>query len=147
VDEIAARVSAVALVALVAGIVQGWPFLIPLAVAAVGGSYAVQLAIDDARLDTAAPVVAVGLLLAAELAYWSLDERTRTSGDPGQGFRRLAFVALVGAAALVVASALLAVVDEVRASGLGLDLVGAIAAVAVVVTVLATARGQPSKGS
>lgn len=142
-----ARVSAVALVALVAGIVQGWPSLIPLAVAAVAGSYAVQLAIDDARLDTAAPVVAVGLLLAAELAYWSLDERTRTSGDPGQGFRRLTFVALVAAAALVVASALLAVVDEVRAGGLALDLVGAIAAVAVVVTVLATAHGQPNKGS
>jgi len=141
------RVSAVAFVALVAALVQGWAWFVPTSIALVGGAYAAELAIDDAPLDLAAPVVAVGLLLAAELAYWSLDERNRTEGDPGQGLRRAALVALGAAGALVLASALLALVDEIRTRGLALDLIGVLAAVAVVATVLATARGQPSNGS
>ena len=51
------------------------------------------------------------------------------------------------ALALVLGSALLALADEVRARGLALDLVGVLAAIAVVVTVVVTARDQPSKGS
>jgi hypothetical protein len=141
------RVAAVAFVALVAAIVQGWAWLVPASIALVGGSYAAQLAIDDVPLDAAAPLVAVGLLLAAELAYWSLDERTRATGDAGQGLRRAALVALGAVVALVLGSSLLALVDELRARGLALDLVGVLAAVAVVVTVLVTARDQPSKGS
>jgi len=146
-DEFDVRVAAIAVVALIAGLVQGWPWLVPGAIALVGGSYAVELAIDDAPLDRAAPLVCVGLLLAAELGYWSLDERSRAPGDPGQGLRRGALVALGSACALVVASGLLALVDEVRGRGLALDLLGAVAAVAVVVTVLVTARAQPSNGS
>jgi hypothetical protein len=141
------RVAAVASVALIAALVQGWSWLVPAAIALAGGSYAVELAIDDAPLDVAAPVVAVGLLLAAELAYWSLDERSRVPGDPGQGLRRAAIVALAAAGALVVASALVALVDEIRGRGIALDLAGAVAAVAVVVTVLATGRDQSSRGS
>ena len=103
-QQVDVRVAAVAFVALVAAIVPGWPWLVPVAVALVGGTYAVELAIDDAPLDVAAPVVAVGLLLAAELAYWSLDEREPTrSATPGEGLRRAAFVALPGVGALVVA--------------------------------------------
>lgn len=143
----AARVAAVAFVALVAGIVRGWTWLVPAAIALAGGSYAVELAIDDAPLDVGVPVVTVGLLLAAELAHWSLDERIRVPGDPGQGLRRAALVALAAAGALVVASALLALVDEVRGRGLALDVVGVLAAVAVVVTVLVAARDQSSRGS
>ena len=146
-QELDVRVAAVALVALLAAIVQGWSWLVPAAIALVGGSYAAELAIDDAALDVAVPVVAVGLLLAAELAYWSLDERRRVPGDPGQGLRRAALAALGAAGALVVASALLALVDEVHGRGIALDLVGAVAAAAVVATVLATGRDQSSSGS
>ena len=77
-QQVDVRLVAVAFVALVAAIVQGWPWLVPSAVALVGGTYAVELAMDDAPLDVAVPIVAVGLLLAAELAYWSLDERERS---------------------------------------------------------------------
>jgi hypothetical protein len=141
------RVAAIAFLALVGAIVQGWSWLVPAAVALVGGAYATELAIDDAPLDTAASAVAVGLLLTAELAYWSLDERTRAGGEAGQSFRRAALVAAGAVLAFVVASALLAVTDEVRGRGLALHVVGALAAVAVLVTVLATARNQPSNGS
>jgi len=48
---------------------------------------------------------------------------------------------------LVLGAALLALVDEIRARGLALDLIGVLAAVAVVVTVVVAARDQPSNGS
>jgi hypothetical protein len=133
-------VAAVAFLALVAALVLGWPSLVPVAVALAGGIYALELAIDDVPLDVAAPAVAVGLLLAAELAYWSLDERERAVGDPGQGLRRAAFVALLGVATLVVAGVLLALVDALRARGLALDVLGAIAAVAVLVAIVLPGR-------
>ena len=98
-------------------------------------------------LDAAAPIVAIGLLLASELAYWSLDERDRAIGDAGQGLRRTALVALAAAGTLLLGGVLLALVDEVRARGLALDVVGVVAAAAVLITVVAIARDQSSKGS
>jgi hypothetical protein len=133
-------VIAVACLALLAAVVIGWPGLVPVAVATVGGLYAAQLAIDDAPLDAATPAVAVLLLLAAELAYWSLDERAVLRGDPGDSLRRLAFVVLLGIATAVVGAVLLALVDAVRAESLATDLLGAAAAIAVLATVLVLAR-------
>jgi hypothetical protein len=84
--------------------------------------------------------MAVGLFLAAELAYWSLDERGRSVGDPGLGLRRAALVAASSLAIFVASSGLLVVDDEVRARGLALDLAGAMAAVSVIVIVVALGR-------
>ena len=132
---------------LVAAVVHGWAWLIPASITLVGGAYAAELAIDDATLDLAAPLVAVGLVLAAELAYWSLDERNRATGDAGQALRRTALVALAAAGTLLLGGVLLALVDEVRARGLALDVLGVLAAAAVLITVAVIARDQSSKGS
>jgi hypothetical protein len=140
------RVAAVAFVALIAAIVRGWAWLVPASIALVGGSYAAELAIDDVPLDAAAPIVAIGLLLAAELAYWSLDERNRAIGDAGQGLRRTALVALATAGTLLLGNALLALVDEVRARGLALDVVGVVAAVFVIAIVLTSRAGREKQG-
>jgi hypothetical protein len=134
------RVVAIAFLVLVAALVLQWPVLVPVSVAAVGGLYAAELAIDDAPLDAAAPAMAVALLLTAELAYWSLDERLPLESDGGESLRRIAFVVLLAAATAVLAALLLALVDAVRSESLALDLVGAIAAVAVLGTVLLLAR-------
>jgi len=128
----------------VAAIVLGWSPLVPVAVALVGGTYAVELAIDDAPLDVSVPVIALSLLFAAELAYWSLDERCKATGDVGQGLRRAALVALGGVAAVVVAGGLLVLVDAVRTRGLALDVLGAVAAVAVLATLLFSSRRERS---
>jgi hypothetical protein len=144
--EAGARVAAIAFLALVAAIVLGWSTLVPVSVALVGGLYAAQLAIDDAPLDAATPALAATLLLAAELAYWSLDERSFIPGDPGEGLRRAAFFAVIGVSAAVVAALLLAVVDAIRTRSLAVDLVGAVAAVAVLVTVVLVARAQGRLG-
>jgi hypothetical protein len=140
--EAGARVAAVACLVLVAALVLGWTSLVPVSVALVGGLYAAELAIDDAPLDAATTGVAAALLVAAELAYWSLDERYPIPGDPGDGLRRAAFVAVTGVGAAVVAALLLALVDAIRTRSLAVDLVGAVAAVAVLVTVLLAARAQ-----
>ncbi|HEX4747202.1 MAG TPA: hypothetical protein VFU99_10010 [Gaiellaceae bacterium] len=145
--QVGARAGAVALVALVAALVLGWSSLIPASVAIAGGLYAAELAISDSRVDVAAPAIAAGLFLCAELGYWSLDERHRWSADPGDGLRRTAFVALLGVAAFVVAAVLLALVDAVRARGLAFDLVGAAAAAAAVAALLAAARVSPRQSS
>jgi hypothetical protein len=137
-----ARVAAVAFLVLVAALVLGWTSLVPVAVALVGGLYAAELAIDDAPLDAATTGMAVALLVAAELAYWSLDERYPIPGDPGDGLRRTAFVAVTGVGAAVVAALLLALVDAIRTRSLAVDLAGAVAAVAVLVTILLAARAQ-----
>jgi len=148
-QEVGVRVGAVAFVALVAAVVLGWAPLIPLAAALAGGLYAAELAIADAPLDVAAPAVAAGLLLCTELGYWSLEERTHWLGEVGDGLRRAAFVALLGVVAFLVAATLLILVDAVRARGLALDLLGALAAVTVLATVLVVARSQrqPSNGA
>jgi hypothetical protein len=132
---------------LVAALVLERPSLVPAAALLVGGLYGAQLAIAGEPLDVLAPVVAAGLLLAVELAYWSIEERVRWEGDPGDGARRAALVALAGAGAFLVAALLLVLVDAVRARGLALDLVGAAAAAAVLLTVLAVGRAQSSSGS
>ncbi len=132
--------AAVAFLALVAALVLGWPSLVPVAVAVAGGFYALELAIDHAPLDLTAPAVAVGLLLAAELAYWSLDEGERIPGDPGDGLRRAAVVALLGVSAFLVSATLLVLADEVRARGLAIDLAGAAASVAALATIALVAR-------
>ncbi len=135
------RVAAIAFVVLVAALVLDWPVLVPVAVVGAGGLYGAQLAVDDARLDLAAPAVAAALLLTAELAYWSLEERERIAGEPGETLRRAGFVALLGIGALLVTWLPLVVVDVLRARGIALDVVGAVAAVgALAVIVLVTRR-------
>jgi len=123
-------------------LVLGWSSLIPVAIVLVAGDYAAQLAIDDAGLDSATPAFAGGLLVTAELAYWSLEERGDVRGEAGAGLRRAAFVAGLGVATIVVASVLLALVDAVRTRGLAVDLLGAVAAAAALFAIVVAARGQ-----
>jgi VCBS repeat-containing protein len=145
----AAGIRAVGLsfLALVAAVVLAWPSLVAAATIAVGAVYGAELAIADSPLDAAAPAVAAGLLLAAELGYWSIEERGRWQGQAGDSLRRSALVALVAVAAALVATLLLSVVDAVRTGGLAIDLAGAAAAAGVLVAVLLLARGQSSSGS
>jgi hypothetical protein len=130
----------------VAGIVLGWSPLLPMALVALGGLYGLQLTVDDAGLDVATPLVAVGLIVTAELAYWSLEEQERAQGEPGESFRRVAYVAALAVVAFAIASLLLALVDVVRTGGLAIDLLGAAAAAAVVLAVVASsARPRTSE--
>lgn len=139
-QQVGARVAAVALVALVAALVLGWSSLLPASLVLLGGIYAAQLGVDDAALDGASPMFAAGLYVTAELGYWSLEEREWVRAEPGEGLRRAGFVAALGLGSLLVASGMLVLVDAVRAGGLAVDVLGAAAAAAALIAVVVLAR-------
>ena len=66
--------------------------------------------------------------------------------EPGEGLRRAAFVSALAVAALVVAELLLVLVEGVRAGGLAVDLLGAVAAGAVLLLVVVIARRAGPRG-
>jgi hypothetical protein len=138
--RVGVRMAAIAIVALVAALVLGWVRLLPVSLALLGGVYALYLSVDGAQLDAAAPVVAAGLLVCAELGYWSLEEREEIVAETGEGLRRLGVVAALGVAALLVTGGLLAVADLVRTRGLAVDVLGATAAAAALLVVVLFAR-------
>jgi hypothetical protein len=138
--HVGVRMTTIALVALVAALVNGWARLVPVSLALLGGAYALYLSVDDAPLDPAAPVFAAGALVCAELAYWSLEEREDIAAEAGEGLRRLGIVAGFGAATLLVTSGLLALADSLRTRGLVVDLLGATAAAAALLVVVLFAR-------
>jgi hypothetical protein len=140
---VGARIAVVALLCLVAALVLGVPRLVPVPFLLLGGAYAVYLVVEDVPLDPAAPVFAAGVLVSAELAYWSLEERDRVSGDAGETLRRIAVLSGLAATALVVSGALLALADVAGTRGLAIDLVGAVAAGAVLLLIARDAR-RPS---
>jgi len=134
--------AAVAGALLAAGLALRQPVAVPAALLALGGGYATLLGLEGGALDERAPVVAAALFLVAELAYWSLELRDAVADEPGAYARRLALVAALGLGALAVGAGLLAVVDA--GGGIGLEVVGAVAAVAALAIVaLAARRTEP----
>jgi hypothetical protein len=136
------RLVALGIVALVAAIVLGWSSLVAVSLLLLGSAYAVHLSLDDTALDTRAPVLAGGLLLVAELAYWSLEEEADVRAEAGESVRHLGHVVLLSLAGLAAGSVLLAVADVVRARGLAVDLVGAAAAAGALLVLVLVARRQ-----
>jgi len=134
----------VALVALVVGLVLGWSPLLPVSIGALGAAYAVHLAVDDPALDSKVPLLGVGLLLTAELAYWSLEERDRVATEPGESLRRVGLLAGLALGALGAGAGLLAVSDLARAGGLAIDVLGAVAAATALLVVVLLARRPPA---
>jgi hypothetical protein len=134
------RLCGLAFLSLVAAVVLGWSPLVALSVGLVGATYATHLAVDDPGLDAKAALLGAGLLLTAELAYWSLAERERVASEPGESLRRLGLLLAVALAVLGAGIALLIVSDAVRTGGLAVDLVGAAAAAAALLVVVLFAR-------
>jgi hypothetical protein len=131
---------------LVAGLSLRVPAAITAGLAVVAGTYAAALAVESAPLDRRAPIVAAALLLAAELAWWSLELRARIAPEAGSYLRRLAFVLVLALGAYGVGALLLAVVDVARTSGLAIETVGVVAAVGAVAVALLGARGGGESG-
>jgi len=140
VGRIDVRVSAVAIVVLTAAMVLNRPRLVAISLALLGAGYAIYLAVDGVSLDSSAPAVAAGLLVTAELAYWSVEERERIRAEQGDALRRVAVIAALGIATLVVSASLLFLAEVVHARGLAVDLIGAAAAASTLALVAVLAR-------
>jgi hypothetical protein len=117
--------------------------VVPASIVLIGGEYALVLSVDDSSLDTRAAVVAAGLLVTAELAYWSLELRAEITDEPGSYARRLSVLALLGLGALTLSGLLVAAVDLAGREGLAVEIAGATAAFAAVVLLWSLARRPP----
>ena len=113
--------------------------LLPWAVAAAGAEYATFLVVRETTVDAAAPLYAAGLLVVAELAYWSLERGVPSDGDALVG-RRLSLVAAVALAAGGIGGMVLTIAELSVSGGLALELLGVAAAVGVLAIVGALAR-------
>jgi hypothetical protein len=139
VPGVAAAGLAVAAVALIGR----WPALVPVGVAGVGAGYALFLRLERDTVDPRAPVVAAMLLVAAELAFWSI-ERRDARVEAALVVRRILVVAVAALGAALLGSLLL-VATAGFSGGLALEAVGVLAAVVVLsIIALLAARARAS---
>jgi hypothetical protein len=132
---VAAVGSVLGLGLLAGGIVLRWPTTIPWAVLASGGGY---LAGREGRalVDGWAAVIGVALLLASELATWSIEHDARIRTEPALLARRIATLAGLAGVAMLVNFLLLGTAAVSASAGVLLAAVGVAAAVGAVAVVL-----------
>lgn len=120
-------------------LLRGLDELLPWAAVLLGVAYAMSLLVHDSGVDTAAPLVAAGLLLCTELAAWSLDERDAIAAERAVWLGRAAALGALVAAALA-ASGLVVALSLTPASGLAWTVLGAAASVLLVGLAVRLAR-------
>jgi hypothetical protein len=122
------------------GLAARWNAPLVLGIACLGAEQAVRLADGPSRVDPWTPAYAVGFLLAAELAWWSIEPRVPAWWDLEVLVRRvLAIVACCVGGALLAAMVVLAAGAPLH-GGVALELIGVAAAVAAIAVVAAVAR-------
>jgi hypothetical protein len=131
-------VGGAAVLLLVVGLGLGRPAAVPWAVAGLGVAYATTLAGEE--LEGRVPLSAAGLLVTADLAYWSLRLRDGAPDEPGMPLRRLIGVLVSAAVALVAGTLLVAVAHVPLRGGLLVEAVGIAAAIGALTIVLVAAR-------
>jgi hypothetical protein len=134
-------VGGAALFVLLVGLVLGKAFAIPWAIAGLGAEYA--LALGDGGLDRRVPLFAIGLLVVAELSYWSLQLRDSAPDEPGITQRRLIGLCLAATAGLLVGTLLVAFARFPIGGGLAIEGIGILAAIAALALLLGSARATP----
>ena len=139
---VVAGVGALGVVLVAAAVILRRDGLVALALAALGAAYALSLFLPEGLLDAWAPLVAAGLLLVAELAYWSLELTTPVRAERGIVRRRAALVAAAAVVAAPVGALVLAAATVAVAGGILWDAAGIAAAVAAVGLAAAVARGS-----
>jgi len=135
-----AGMGTIGLALLVVGLALRWPTTIPWSVLLVGAGYLIARA-GNPIVDGWAAAVGVLLLLAAELASWSIEHDARIKAERSLVFRRVATLIALIAAALVVNVMLLGTAGISASAGVLVAAVGVAAAVASVAVVLRLVRG------
>ena len=136
--EVVVAIGAVGAIVLALALATRFAPPVAWAVAVLGTAYAVALVLRGGTIDAAAPAVAVGLLLVAELAYWSIERAVPTeAGLLGRRAGHVLIAALAGSGAAALA---LAVSEVATGGGLAVEALGVAAAGAVLALVAALAR-------
>ena len=113
--------------------------LLPWVLIPLGIAYTLSLVLHGSSVDGGAPLVAAGLLVCAELAVWSLDERDAIDAERSVVLARASAVAALVLAGLA-ASGLVVALSLAPANGLAWTVLGAAAAVLVVGLAVRLAR-------
>jgi hypothetical protein len=106
----------------------------------LGAAYVLTIVVHRRGVDEAAPLVAAGLLLCAELGVWSSGERREIRAERGLLWSRAVAVALLVVAGLGVSALVLALAAAPVGGGFGWTVLGALSTVAVVALVTRLAR-------
>jgi hypothetical protein len=122
---------------LMVGSTSGIAWTLALAAAAYASALAVR---GDDRVDPGAPLVGAGLLVLAELAYWSLERRGPGYEELRVVARRLAALGALAFLSLVLGAFVVVVTAAPLGGGLAWDLVGVAAAGATLAIVAWLAR-------
>jgi hypothetical protein len=126
-------------VALLAGIVLRFPFAIPWSVLLVGSGY-VLARVHHSVADGWAAIVGAALLLAAELAAWSIASDRRIREERAVLFRQSVTVAALVAGAALVSFLLVGAAAVSATAGLMLTGLGVAASVGAVAVILRLVR-------
>jgi hypothetical protein len=131
---------AAGLVWLCAGLVLRWSAALAVGVAILGAEQATRLALTSNGVDPWTPVYAIGFLFVAELAWWSIEPRAPAWAEPELVLWRLGAVAFVCAGGGLLAVLVVLAAGTPLEGGVGLELVGVIAATAALALVAAISR-------
>jgi hypothetical protein len=130
-------------VVLVLALALGRAGLVAPALVLLAAGYAATLVARNASvLDAAAPLVGCGLLLVAELAYWSVELAGAGREERPVLLRRLTAMLALAAAALALGAAVLAATALPIGGGLAWNLVG-VAAAAAALALIARLAAAP----
>jgi hypothetical protein len=133
-----------ALLPLGAALAMQRPVLLPLAIVLLAAEYLTTQAVQWPAIDPAAPIYAGGLLLLAEVGFWSLEPHWPRRADPDLNRRRALHVAVVGLAAIALDAVLLLVATLPVPSNLTLIAAGGLATVGGLALVALVARPAPA---
>ncbi|MGB2874129.1 MAG: hypothetical protein WBB76_01495 [Gaiellaceae bacterium] len=135
-------VGAAGVVWLCVGLALRWSAALASAVAVLGAEQAVRLATGPAGVDSWTPLYAAGFVLVAELAWWSIEPRVAAWTEPQVVVRRLAAVFGVSALGGVLSAMVVLAAGAPLEGGVGLELVGVVAATAAVAVVANVAHSR-----
>ena len=138
-----AAVGGLGVLAALAAVALGWASAIPAALVLLATEYVLGIGAGRGHedvLEPAAPLVAAGLLLVAELAYWSLELRGPGREEPTVLLRRLVALVVVTVLAVALGAFVVVVTAAPLGGGLAWDVVGVAAAAATLAVVAVLAR-------
>jgi hypothetical protein len=128
--------------ALGVGLVARWGPALAFGLGLLGAEQAVRLARGPDALDPWTPLYGGAFLLAAELAWWSQEQRVPAWAERGTALWRLATVVLACAGGCLVAALVVIAAGLPIHGGFGLELAGVVAATAALAVVAAVARSR-----
>jgi hypothetical protein len=122
------------------GLAFRWSSALAAGIAVLGAEQATRLALTSSAVDPWTPVYAIGLLFAAELAWWSIEPRVAAWADPLLTLWRLGAIALMCAGGGLLAALVVAAAGAPLEGGVGLELVGVVAAAGAMALVAVASR-------